>query len=247
MPEDTNEEELDIKKLATATIVGIVILGAVVYGAYSYSQRKSGNIALPGGTTYLGSDQSQQPPTAPLRFTADPNVSWATFTGKLFPYSFSYPSTLPLVIFPGDGSDPVGIVWGNIPPQQNLLLNIEDVKARDAKYVSQPKIDYVNQWYKYFPGGLKDVKSATEFTNVKGLKGYKAVYINDVGASPNVDVFLEVPGRNDILIHLANGVLDPAIFDKIVDSLDWNAPAPIPTKAQTQEETSPNPTQTPAQ
>lgn len=243
MTENSQEEQLDIKKLATATIVGIVILGAIVYGAYTYSQRKSGNIALPGGVTYLGDSPEVQPPTAPLRFTADPSVSWTTFIGKEYPYSFSFPSTLPLVFFPGDANDPVGIVWGNIPAQQNLLLNMENLGEKDGNYENQPKRKYVEEWYTQF-SGLNGVDSITEFTNVNGLKGYKAQYNTPGGVSPTVNIFFEVPGRNDLIIHMANGSLDPGIFDKIVDSVDWGSEI-SPTQSQNPSSvtTSPAPTQ----
>ncbi len=220
-----SEEQPDIKKLTIATLVGVIILGAVVYGAYTYSQKKAGSLALPGGTTYLGQSNenpsSNQPPTAPLRYTADASVSWTTFKGKLYPYSFSYPSTLPLVVFPGDSADPVGISWGNITPQLNILLSIENIEKRDPSFINRPKIDFVNNWYKYF-SGLKGVSKVDSFTNVNGLKGYKAVYTNTVGATPNLDVFFEVPQNPALLIHLANGIIDPDTFTKIVDSVKWN-------------------------
>lgn len=233
-----SEEQPDIKKLTIATFVGVVILGAVVYGAYAYSQKKGANLALPGGTTYLGENPTQnQPPTAPLRFTADPNVSWVTYQGKVQPYSFSYPATLSLLFFPGDVNDPVAIAWGNIPAQQNILLNLEKVDEKDPSFVTRPKIDYVNNWYRYF-SGLKGISKVDPFTNTNGLKGYKATYINAGGASPNLDVFFEIPGNNTLMIHLANGILDPDIFSRIIDSLKWGkatsptSPAtPLPTSS----------------
>ena len=232
MTDTEKEEQPDLKKLSLATLIGVSVLGAVVYGAYAYSQRNGANIALPGGTTYLGEPTpGNQPPTAPLRFTADPNVSWTTYSGKLYPYSFSYPTTLILNFFPGDKNDPVAIVWGNIPAQYNILLNIENIRDRDASYVNKPKIDYINNWYKYF-GGLKGVTKVETFTNTGGLKGYKASYTNTAGSSPNLDVFFEIPGRNDILLHLANGVLDPDIFNRLVDSVEWNAPTPTTSPTQ---------------
>ncbi|MBI2611892.1 hypothetical protein HYW54_04065 [Candidatus Gottesmanbacteria bacterium] len=236
MAEEPTEEQLDIKKLATATIVGIVVLGAVVYGAYTYSQRKSGNIALPGGVTYLGATPAgDQPPTAPLRFTADPSVSWTIYAGKEYPYSFSTPATLPLVYFPGDRNDPVGVVWGNIPPQANLLLNIERLSEREGDYEKKPKRTYVEDWYKFF-SGLSGIESIAEFTNIKGLKGYRVQYLTPTGKSPNIDIFLEIPGRNDIMIHMGNGSLDPSVFDRIVDSVEWGndiSPTTIPPTPST--------------
>lgn len=226
------EEQPDIKKLSVVTLIAVVVLGAVVYGAYLYSQKKAGNIALPGGTTYLG----QPSPTpgaqvvAPQKFSADPSAQWVTFTGKKFPYSFSHPSTLDIVVFPNDKLDAAAINWNNISPQVNILASIEDIQAEHPKDVKLTKLEYVKNWYKYF-GGLKGVQSVTQFTNTGGLSGYKAIYINSAGTTPNVDVFFELPGRPTLLLHLANGVLEPTLFDRIVDSVKWNAPKPKPTAA----------------
>lgn len=229
---DTEKEQFDqpdFSKLVIATVVGVLLLGGAVYAAYRYSQKQAGNIVLPGGVTYLGpspnptsaSPAEKQPPTAPLRFTAASDVSWLKQSGKIYPYTFSYPSTLPLVVFPGDESDKIAIAWGNIPPQVNILINIEFIKSRDAKYLNMSKIEYVKNWYKFF-SGLKGVKKVEPFTNTNGLKGYKASYIDLSDQTPNTNVFFEVPNDPNLMILLANGILDPQIFDRIVDSLSWN-------------------------
>jgi len=225
MNSQESNEQPDFTKLAIATLVGVIILGGVLYAAYRYSQNQAGNIVLPGGVTYLGPSPSpfekeKQPPTAPLRFTAASDVEWKSHTGKIYPYSFAYPATLTLVVFPNDVTDSVAISWGNIPPQQNILLNFELIDKVDAKYVDLPKIEYVKNWYHYF-SGLKGVAKVEPFTNTNGLKGYKAAYINFADTSPNTDIFFEVPDRRDLMIHIANGILEPKIFDRMIDSLKW--------------------------
>ena len=228
-----NEEERedldspDFVKLAVATIGGVLLIGATVYGAYRYSQSQSNNIVLPGGVTYLGPSPKtdnpgtdKQPPTAPLRFTAPSNDTWKTQSGKVYPYSFSYPSSLPLVVFPNDPIDSIAIQWGNIPPQQNILMNIEFIDKRDPTAVNKPKYEFVKNWYKFF-SGLKGVSKVQPFTNTAGMKGYKATYINWADQTPNVDVFFEVPKENNIMIHVANGILEPATFDRILDTIKW--------------------------
>lgn len=230
-PEKEQFDQPDFSKLVIATVVGVLLLGGAVYAAYRYSQKQAGNIVLPGGVTYLGPSPAtagptdRQPPTAPLRFTAASDVAWLKQSGKIYPYTFSYPSTLPIVVFPGDGSDKIAIAWGNIPPQYNILLNIEFISSREPIYLNLPKIEYVRNWYKFF-SGLKGVKKVEPFTNTNGLKGYKASYIDLSDQTPNTNVFFEVPNDPNLMILLANGILDPPIFDRIVDSLSWNKPAP---------------------
>lgn len=224
------QEQTDFTKLAIATIAGVLILGGAIYGAYRYSQKQAGNVTLPGGVTYLGPSPNptagtQQPPTAPLRFTADASTPWKDFTGKYYPFSFSYPSTLPLVVFIGDTNDTVAISWGNIPPQQNILLNLEFLDKKDPKYLSQPKVEYVKDWYKFF-SGLKGVEKIEPFTTASGLRGYKASYINYSNSTPNTDVFFDIPGRSNLMIHMANGIIDPTIFNRMLDSVKWTPPSP---------------------
>jgi hypothetical protein len=233
MEQDKIEKQPDAKKLAIATIGSIIILVAAIYAAYLYAQRQPGGIVLPAGTTYLGPSNTPvpptatpaQPPTAPQRFSAPKDDKWNIWRGKLNPYVFSYPSSLILLIFPGDTTDSVAISWGNIPPQQNLLINMEYVDQRDSTYVTQPKIQYVRNWWKFF-SGLRGVSKVEEFTNTQGLKGYKAQYINYMNATPNTDVFFEIPGNQNDLVHLANGILDPVLFDRIVDSVRWESATP---------------------
>jgi len=221
----------DLTKLIVFGAVAVFVLTGGLYAAYLYSKKQSSNIVLPGGTTYLGpssadeSTSSDQPPTAPIRFTAPPDVTWKIQAGNIYPYSFSYPSTLPLVFFPSDPSDSVAIAWGNIPAQQNILLNIESVQERDPELVNRPRKEFVQNWYKHF-SGLKGVAKVETFTNTSGLRGYKASYLNYADASPNVDVFFEIPTDSKLMIHLANGILDPTIFDRLIDSVKWTPEAP---------------------
>lgn len=220
---EKEDEANQFAKRIIATITGILLLIGAVYGTYRYSQNRSGTLILPGGVTYLGpspSPQTAQPSPLPLHFTLESDVTWNTYSGKLYPYTFSYPSSLPIVIFPEDTNDSVAISWGNVAAQENILLNMEFIDKRDPQLTKKPKSEYVRNWYTFFPG-WKDVASVTPFTNTNGLKGYKAVYINTRGASPNLDVFFEIPQDPNMLIHLANGILDPDIFDRIIDSVKW--------------------------
>lgn len=189
-------------------------------------------MVLPAGTTYLGSSPTPTgwlPSLTPIpKFTADETVSFKQYFGAVYPFSFSYPETLTLVTFADNPpKDTIAIVWDNIPPQQNILLNIESIEDRDQSLVDKPKQEFVSTWWKYF-SGLKGVASVTPFTNVNGLNGYKSVYLNFANESPNLDVFFEIPNRPDIMLHLANGSLDATIFNRIIDSLSWNTTTPTP-------------------
>ena len=223
-----NKEDHNIIKIVFLTSFGILIISGTIYISFLYSQRQSNNIILPGGVTYLGPSENKNatPPQTssptPVRFTALSTESWKSFGGEIYPYSFSYPSSLPLVVFPDDTTDSVAIAWNNIPPQINILLNMEFMDKRDPKSLQQSKIEYVKNWYRYF-SGLKGLSKIDKFTNTNGLKGYKAIYINTINQTPNVDFFFEVPNNPDKLIHMGSGVLDPELFDRMVDSLRWNS------------------------
>lgn len=207
------EEKVDFKKIVLGLLIGTLILGGITYAGYLYSQKYGGKITpLPGKETPL-----VNPPTAPQRFTAGPDVPWVEFKGSLYPYSFKYPQTLTLAVFTGDPSDSVAIVWGNIPAEYNLLLNIENIPDRDPAYVGKIE-EYAYNWYRFF-SGLTGVSSVEKFINANGLVGYKAIYINTAGQSPNTDIFFEIPGDPNKAIHIANGILDPLIFNRILDSL----------------------------
>ncbi len=215
-------------KVALGVVIAMVVLTAVTIGAYQYSKRRTGTVVLPGGVTYLGPSNEQKTPTAPLRFTISPSTPWKDFGGNKYPYAFSYPQTLSLVVFPGDVMDSVAISWGNISPQENILLSVDNLTTNQTmKPFAQAasKRTYVQNWWKQF-GGLKGVASITDFVNAKGLKGYKTKYINTAGQTPNDDVFFEVPKHPELVIRVANGILDPSVFDRIVDSVAWNQPSP---------------------
>lgn len=216
-------------KIGVITLIAIVILTVITIGAYSYAKKRSGTTVLPGGTTYLGPPKTEE--TAPVtqtpptqKFTAESTVNWIDFKGKINPFTFSYPETLKLVAFPNDPTESIGYAWANNPPQNNILFRINDLNKTEptmAQYIGRPKKEYVTNWWKQYTGGLKGVKSVTEFTNSQGMKGYKAKFINLGDQTPNDDIFFEIPGRNDLMVRFGNGWLDTVVFDKIVDTFVW--------------------------
>lgn len=212
----------DIKKTLPAIGGTFFILVGIVFLGYLYSRPRPGGIVLPGGVTYLGPSPSvvsrQSSVVSNTKYGKIPvaeDSAWATQTGKKYSYSFLYPSSLSLGVFPGDPFDAVTIFWGDTNPQENLLLRVETLK--DPK---KPKKDYVLDWWKDYT--WKGVADISEFTNSKGLKGYRAKYLDSSGTSPFDHVFFEVPGRPDLVLWLSGKLLEQGVFERIVDSVTWS-------------------------
>lgn len=222
-----------------------ILLSSLIYLSYHLTNTNKGTIAIPAGKTYLGPPEVQpswtnfSPQTTPTNtpspqtlFTAKVNTPWKTWKGSVFSYQFSYPETLPLIGFPKDPMDSVGISWSGKKPQENILINVIDLSKNKnfEPYVKKPKKEFVSVWWKQF-SGLTGTTPIVEFTNKKGLKGYKTRFINAAGQTPNLDVFFEVPKNPELMIRIANGVLDPTLFDTIVESVEWKGKNPInPTR-----------------
>ncbi|MCJ7826027.1 hypothetical protein MUP56_00205, partial [Patescibacteria group bacterium] len=155
-------------------------------------------------------------------FTVDEKTLWNIWKGKRFPYQFSYPETLPLTGFPNDPSDSAGISWNGKKPSENIIMSVIELSKNKAltPYIKKPKKEFVENWWKQF-SGLSGVSAIAEFTNKKGLKGYKTRFINAQGQTPNLDIFFEVPNNPSLIIRIANGILDETVFDTIVESVEW--------------------------
>jgi hypothetical protein len=110
----------------------------------------------------------------------------------------------------------------DITPESNVLIGIDDLSKNTTRsqFINQPKTVYIRDWWKQF-ASLTGVKSIEPLTNSKGLKGYNVKFLTTANESPNLDVFFEVPALPQYVIHLSNGILDPAVFAKIVDSVGW--------------------------
>ncbi|MBI3955739.1 hypothetical protein HY339_00630 [Candidatus Gottesmanbacteria bacterium] len=211
----------DIKKALPAVGTAFFVLLGIVILAYLYSRPRGGSIVLPGGITYLGPSptvvsrqSSVVSNTKNEKIPVSADATWTTQTGKKYPYSFLYPSSLSLGVFPDDPFDAVTIFWGDTNPQENLLLRIETLK--DPK---KSKKEYVFDWWKEY--NWKGVSDISEFTNSKGLKGYRAKYIDASGTSPFDHVFFEVPNRPELVIWMSGKMLEAGVFDRVVDSVTW--------------------------
>jgi len=192
-------------KLIVGVLTGALILGAIVYGGYKYSQKRGGRLALP---------RSMPQTTKPPEVTAE--TPFVDFTNDKYGFSFKYPKTIELVEFPNNAW---GFAWGDILPQYNLLVNVDLEASRSAEMRKLSVLDYTGNYWRQFPG-LKGLKSIESFTNDQGVKGVKAIYINIADQTPNLDVFFAIPNSKD-LIHFANGFLEREIFDRIVNSFKF--------------------------
>jgi hypothetical protein len=230
-----DEQTPDLPAFKNTGIIAVgfcIIVIALIILQHNLSFKST--IVLPAGGTYLGPPStntptpSQQPASSadqPAvgkagRFTAPSNATWVSVFGRIYPYSFQAPKTLKLVTFPNDQFDIYAIDWNNAPPDQNVLIGVDNLNRNDnlKQYVKVSKRGYVENWWKQF--GLTGVSSITEFTNSNNLKGYRARYTTASGLSPNEDVFFEAPNPVYV-IHLASGVLDPSVFNLIIDSVSW--------------------------
>lgn len=210
----------DSKKVLILALTIFLVLLLGVYASYRYTKDRTPGMVLPGGITYLGPSPTPLPAPAGTEsslITIPPGTTWSAYQGKLFPYAFSYPSSLSLGVFPNDPYDGVTIFWGHTNPQNNLLLRVENLNKLHgmAKYVSEPKEVYVKNWWRQY--GYEGAGRVTKITNSQGLVGYRARY-----AGSNFDnVFFEVPNHPELVIWLTGKLLDQVTFDKIIDSLSW--------------------------
>ncbi len=207
---------------------------------YLYSRPRGGTVVLPGGITYLGpsptkaTSDKRQAISEKIPIPSD--AGWATQTGKKYPYSFLYPTSLSLGFFPNDPFDAVTIFWGDTNPQENLLLRVENIKDLPAgrqgikgkeDYIKKSKKDYALVWWKDY--SWKGVSDISEFTNSKGLKGYRAKYLDASGTSPFDHIFFEVPGRPELVVWLSGRLVAADVFDRIIDSVGWNVGSALET------------------
>jgi len=206
-PMETNTSTIKVVGIAVGITLFLTVLVLVHYQRIS---KRPGSLVIPAGNTYLG-------PNAPKQ-NAEPvnNNTWREVKGLIFPYTMSVPADLKLITFDNDPYDIYAIDCCNVPPDSNVLIGVDTVKTN----ITQSKMDYVRNWWHQF-SGLKSVASIEEFTNSKGLKGYKAKFVNSAGETPNLDVFFEVPDHPENIIHLTSGTLDADTFAKIIDSIGW--------------------------
>lgn len=222
---DTSDESSEEFKPAAGSLSILVFFLLLVTGIYFYVANKSkGGVVFPAGLNYLSPNKNANVPNpTPLYdFTKlMESKDWLTYKGKFYPYSFQYPKELKPLTFPNDQSDSVTFTASSIPPELNLMFLVETISSRDKKLTGKPK-EFVQNYWKFF-SGLKDVKNVTEFTNKKGLKGYKANYVAKNGVITNDNYFFMIPDDDDHMLHIADIFPEEgrALFKRIVDTLDY--------------------------
>ena len=188
------------KKFVFPVVAVAGFLFAFVLISFEIAKHGPGQTVLPGGITYLGPTPTPQ------------SIPWNTYTGKTYPYSFSYPSSFSLGWFPNDPYDAVTAFITGTNSSNNIFFRVEKLNG-------DPKM-YVENWWKQY--SWKGVGSVTQFTNGKGLTGYRAKYLDSTGNTPYDNVFFAVPGKSDRIIWISGRLFTQSDFDKLIDSVAWN-------------------------
>lgn len=195
-----------IRTYIPVIIASLILFSAVIW-AYTSAKNRTSTIVLPGGITYLG----PSPSPSSLSTPSSPSTQWSSRTGTIYPYSFDYPDSMNLGLFPNDPMDSVTAFIDRTDASQNVFFRIE-------KLAGKP-MDYVTNWWKQY--AWKGVSSVTTFMNTNGLKGYRAAYLNEKNETPYDHVFFEVPGKNDLIIWISGRLFSKEDFDKLIDSVLW--------------------------
>lgn len=217
-------EDVPQSRIGILAIIVSALLFIGVFIAFQSSKSRPGTIVLPGGITYLGPTPTTQATDANSPVTGGKipiaqDAKWVTRKGTMFPYSFSYPETLSLGVFPDDPYDAITIFYPGTDANANIFFRVEDLNRLNKKqYIGKP-LQYAGIWWKDYR--WKGVASVTAFTNSNGLNGYRAKYLNNQEQTPYDHVFFEVPGTPDLIIWLSGNIFTPEVFDDIVDSVAW--------------------------
>ena len=218
--------------MVSGIVGGMVVLLLVgIFAWHSWTQNRESKLVLHSGYTYTGPTPTPAQTTNTTgKFTVPADAPWTTINGVLYPYSFEAPSSLTLVRLPNDQFDIYAISWNNQSPESNVLIGVDNLNrtAQLKPYINKPTISYVEDWWKQF-GALTGVTTITPFTNKNTMKGYRARYKIGGNPSPTEDIFFEVPKRPELVIHLSSGVLSDEVFNRILDTLNWNPQAAKPT------------------
>jgi len=217
------EQEPDTRIILPVLILSLILFGAV-YWAYSSAKTRQGNIVLPGGITYLGPSPTQKTErntqNTDGKISVPQNAKWIEKKGQSYPYSFQYPENLSLGVFPNDPYDAVTVFFEGTDANANIFFRIDNLKTLGkTEYIGKPK-EYAQNWWRDY--AWSGVASVSAFTTPNGLSGYRARYLTSDRLTPYDHVFLEVPMMNHLIIWMSGKLFEADIFDRIVNSVDWN-------------------------
>lgn len=217
------EDSVHPRVFVFSLIIGALLLFLVI-GAFFQAKNRTGTIVLPGGRTYLGPTPTQQvipnTPSADGKIPVASDNKWVEKNGAVFPYTFSYPESLSLGVFPNDPYDAVTIFYEQTDSNENIFFRVENLTTLKKSQYAGTIEEYAKTWWKDY--AWKGVSSITPFTNKNNLKGYRALYVNDLGKTPYEHVFFEVPGNPNLVIWISGKLFDKSVFDAIVDSVSWH-------------------------
>lgn len=200
------ENSVHPRILIFSVIIGALLLFFVI-GAFVSAKNRTGTIVLPGGITYLGSTPTKS------------EERWNIQKGTIFPYSFSYPSSFSLGVFPDDPYDSVTAFITGSDSNTNIFFRVENLTTLKKTPYAGNIEEYAKIWWKDY--AWKGVSSVTPFTNKNGLKGYRALYVNNLGKTPYEHVFIEIPENPDLVIWISGKLFTPNVFDKLINSVSW--------------------------
>lgn len=229
--ENEEQEMKSLMKVGGLVAISVLFLLIFIFVWNAWTVKRNSEIVLHQGVTYTGptptggASAPQPATTASGKYTVDENTKWKIVTGKIYPYNFEAPENLELVRFDNDPYDIYAIAWKGQRPDANVLIGVDNLSNKEdlKQYINQSKQKYVENWWKQI-GSLSGVSSVTPFTNSKGMKGYKAKFLLQGGSpAPYEDIFFETSKKKDIVIHMANSVLDEKVFERIVDTVSWGA------------------------
>lgn len=228
--EDTQTQQQDDLGLGKNTLailsVGILVVFLLLIGGIYFwvSKKSKGEVVFPAGINYTGQESPNptQPPQRPQYDYAALAAATdsVTFTSSNGQYKFAYPPGMIPLIFPGDPNDSATFDVAEVPAQFNIMALVERISNYDSKLVGRQR-EFVNNYWNFF-GGLKGVQSIEDYTNEKGIKGWKVSYVNKSDVKTGDNYFFPIPGDNDRILHVSN-VFPPegeAVFAKILNSLE---------------------------
>jgi hypothetical protein len=227
-PLETSESSLTQKQIEMLLFAGLltITLFLITFVLYEFTKPRGGQVILPGGVTYLGPEKSpNQPvptPTPPIRLSAPSDATWKILPLKNNPLTVSYPDTVTLALYPNAATETLVIRLGGSNPTEYMFLTMLDLnKGLFIPYKNKPKRELVEK-FDTLTMGLSGIKNVRMFTNTNGLVGYRA-HVEALNGTVTDEVFFEVPKNPSLMIRLTNSILDPTLYDRMIDSVRWDA------------------------